>query len=124
GARTGELAARRTLAPVALVAASAMLYVSFKIAVVLLRRYSDDADAAVARTWARALLAALAGLTARLVGVPPGRHAVFWIYTGLAGAIYQAARTHDAQLALGFDRHDLYRLAAIDGALAALLWCL
>jgi len=83
---------------VALAATAAILYLSFKIAVVVLDRYSDDADAAVARVWARALVAALAGLTAGLAFVPPDRHALFWIYTGLAGALYQAARAHDPQL--------------------------
>ncbi|HEY2747028.1 MAG TPA: hypothetical protein VGL86_20540, partial [Polyangia bacterium] len=75
-----------------------MLFLSFKIAAVLLGRYREDNDAAVARVWARALLALLAGLTAGLAFVPPERHAIFWIYTGLAGALYQAARAHDAQL--------------------------
>ncbi len=82
----------------ALVVTAVMLFLSFKIAVVLLARYRDETDAAVARIWARALLAALAGLTAGLVFVPPDRHALFWIYTGLVGALYQAARAHDAQL--------------------------
>ena len=62
-------------------------FLSFKTAARPASRYADDRDAAVARTWARALLAALAGLAVGLLFVPPGHGAVFWIYTGLAGAL-------------------------------------
>jgi apolipoprotein N-acyltransferase len=71
---------------------------SFKITVVLWRRYDGDREAAAARTWARALLAALAGVAAGLLFSPPGHGALFWIYTGLAGALWQAAHAHDPQL--------------------------
>lgn len=81
-----------------LVASIAVLYLSFKTALVLFLRYRNERDAAVAVTWARALFAALAGLSVSLVFVPPGRGAAFWIYTGLAGALYQAARAHDPKL--------------------------
>lgn len=83
---------------VGLAAALAVLYLSFKTAVVVLVRYRNNRDAAAACAWARALLAALAGLTVGLFFVPPGRGTTFWIYTGLAGALYQAARAHDPKL--------------------------
>ena len=81
-----------------LAAAAVVLFLSFKIAVVLLRRYAGEPEANAARTWARALLAALAGVAVGLFFVPPGGSAVFWIYAGLSAALYQATRAHDPQL--------------------------
>jgi hypothetical protein len=118
GGAWGPLPARD---PIALLLASALVYVSFKILVVVLREYADDSAAAVARTWARALVASLAGLSVALVFLPPAHDLALFLYTGLAGALYQATRAHDPKLAIRFDRRDLVRLAAIDaGILGAL----
>ncbi|MCU1279253.1 MAG: hypothetical protein JWM53_2799 [bacterium] len=101
---------------------SAILYVSFKVVAVVLRSYAEAADAAVARGWALALLASLAALTVGSCFVSFGDHFVFWIHVGLVGALYQAARAHDPKLAVRFDGRDLFRLAAVDAVVAALLW--
>jgi choline-glycine betaine transporter len=103
----------------------ALLYVSFKILVVILRRYSDAADASVTRPWARALLASLAGLSAGLLFFPAREHVAYFVVPGLAGALFQATRAHDDKLEIGLDRRDLLRILAVAAALWALrAWCL
>jgi hypothetical protein len=101
---------------------SAILYLSFKIVADLLRRYAEAADAAMARDWALALLASLAALTVGACFLSFGHHLVFWIHVGLVGGLYQASRAHDPKLEVRFDGYDLFRLAAIDAVVAALLW--
>jgi hypothetical protein len=77
-----------------------MIYVSFKIIVAVRRQYADDTVAAVARTWARALAVSLAIVSVGLWFLPAGHHVLFWVYSGLAGALYQATRAHDPQFSL------------------------
>ncbi len=97
---------------------ASMIYVSFKLIVTILRRYADDADATVARVWAWALLASLAGVSIGALFVSRFDGVTSWIYVGLTGALYQATRAHDPKLAIRFDRHDLVRLAALAAAVA------
>ncbi len=101
---------------------TSLLYVSFKQVVTILRRYADDARALVARTWAMALLASLAGMSVGVFFLSFCYHDVFWITIGLCGALYQACRAHDPELRIGFDRRDLVRLAAIDVAIVVVLY--
>jgi hypothetical protein len=54
----------------------------------------------VARTWARALAVSLAIVSLGLLFLPAGHHVLFWVYSGLAGALYQATRAHDPQFSL------------------------
>ena len=101
---------------------TSMLYLSIKVVLTILRRYADDADAAVARLWAWALLASLAGMSIGAFILSFCYHAVFWIYVGLVGGLYQATRAHDPKLEIHFQRRDLFRIAAIDAAIVAGLW--
>lgn len=101
---------------------SALLYLSFKIVVTILRRYAGNRDAAVARSWAMALLASLAGLSVGIFFLSFCYHVVLWIYLGLVGALYQATRAHDPTLDVRLDRHDLLRLVVIDVTLVVVLF--
>ena len=101
---------------------TALLYLSFKIVVTVLRRYADDADAAVARTWALAILASLAGMAIGVFFLSFCYHEVFWIYVALAGALYQATRAHDHTFEVQLDRADLLRIAIIDVALVVVIY--
>ncbi|MGZ3442463.1 MAG: hypothetical protein ACXVDD_23240, partial [Polyangia bacterium] len=103
-----------------LVLGSALVYLCFKIVTDLPRRYSEAADAAVARDWALALLASLAALTVGACFLSFGDHFIFWIYVGLVGGLYQATRAHDPKLEVRFDGRDLVRLAVIDVVLAVI----
>jgi len=101
---------------------TALLYLSFKILVTILRRYADDRDAAVARSWAMALLASMAGMSVGIFFLSFCYSVVFWIYLGLVGALYQAVRAHDPKLEVRLDRHDLVRIALIDFALVVVIF--
>lgn len=100
---------------------TALFYVSLKTAAWVLRRYAGDPDAAVARDWAAGLLAALAALAVGAFVVPVAGGVVFFVYLGLAGALYQAARAHDPALELGFAARDSLRLAAVAAAVASVV---
>ncbi|HEX9102754.1 MAG TPA: O-antigen ligase family protein [Polyangia bacterium] len=101
---------------------TALLYLSFKILATILRRYADDRDAAVARAWAVALLASLAGMSIGVFFLSFCYHVVFWIYIGLVGALYQATRAHDPTLEVRLDGTDLVRLAVIDVVLVVVMF--
>ena len=105
-----------------LVLFTALLYLSFKIIATILRRYADDADAAVAHTWALAILASLAGMGVGVFFLSFCYHEVFWIYVGMAGALYQATRAHDPTFDVQLDRADLVRIALIDVALVVVIY--
>ena len=101
---------------------TALIYLSFKIVTTILHRYAGDRDAAVARTWALALLASLAGMSIGIFFLSFCYHFVFWFYIALVGALYQATRAHDPNLDVRIDRGDLLRLVAIDIAIVVVLF--
>ena len=101
---------------------TALLYLSFKILVTILRRYADDRDAAVARSWAMALLASMTGMSVGIFFLSFCYSVVFWIYLGLVGALYQAVRAHDPKLEVGLDRTDFVRIALIDVAVVVVIF--
>jgi hypothetical protein len=79
---------------------TAIVYLSAKVPVEVLRRFprprqgEPEDDAAVARRWATAYLAAFAGLVVGIFFLSFSYHYVLWIYLGLAGALYSAVREH------------------------------
>jgi hypothetical protein len=77
-----------------------MLWAALSIPRAVRRAYADEADAAVARSWARALRPSLIVVAAAFFVAPAAAARLFWIYTGLAGALYQAARAHDPSFRL------------------------
>jgi O-antigen ligase len=101
---------------------SSSLYLSIKICVEILRRYADNPAAAVARTWAMALLASLIGLTVGVFFLSFCYHIVFWVYIGLVGALWQACHARDPSFDVRLDGGDLLRLIGIDVALVMAIW--
>ncbi len=71
------------------------VYLSYKIPIAVLRRYAGNPEAAVARTWAMAILAALAGMAVGSMFLSFAYQHFAWIYMGLAGALYAAVKRHD-----------------------------
>jgi len=103
---------------------SAILYVSLKIPVTLLRRISanvpvavEPAALAVFKPWAMALVAALSGLLVGIFFLSFAYHYVLWVYVGLSGALYSAVRRHDPEFEVGFGWRDLWLVAAVDLAI-------
>ena len=100
----------------------AALYLTVKIPLVALFRYHRREEAVVARTWALALLASLAGLMVGIFFLSFSWHLVFWGYVGLSGAFYSAARTHDPEFTVRMTLRDWGILTVIAGTLVAVLF--
>ncbi len=72
-----------------------MLYLSFKICIVAVRRYDKSEEAKIAGIWAMAMLAAFCGVSIGSFFLSFTYHQVLWIYLGLSGALYAVIRHHD-----------------------------
>ena len=76
---------------------SIILYLSIKIPYRAVRDFADVEEAAVARAWGMALLAAMAGIMVGIVFLSFTYHYILWIYFGLCGALYSAIKSHAPQ---------------------------
>lgn len=94
-----------------------VLWLSFKILVRALRVRTEP----VARTWAHALLALMAGLSVGVSFLSFDYKDAFWLYVGLTGVLYQAIRRHDPTFEVGFGRRDLGYVVLADAACVLLL---
>jgi len=102
---------------VGLVLWAAILYTSFKIVVLAIRRYRGRPDATVAYIWARALLASLSGIAVGTTFLSLSYHPVVWAFMALPGAYYLAVRNHDPEFRIAFGARDLMAVTGI-----AVLW--
>jgi hypothetical protein len=101
---------------------SVVLYLSLKIPLRALGRFADVPEAAVARAWALALLAALSGMAIGIFFLSFCYHYVLWIYIGLTGAFYAAARAHDKDFRVSFGPRDAALVVAVDALLMVALF--
>ena len=92
---------------------SSIVYVAVKI---LVRARRADLPP-VARSWALALLASMAGLLVGIFFLSYAYKDVLWIYVGLTGVLYQAVKRHDPGFRIEFGLRDLGLVALVDGAL-------
>jgi len=99
-----------------LVAWSSMLYMSMKIPVSALRHLEADPREApeVARIWAKALMASLAGLFVGSSFLSFTYHVALWILVGLTGAFALAVRRHAPEWRVLFGSNDLKNVILID----------
>jgi hypothetical protein len=63
------------------------------------------------------LLAAFAGLSVGIFFLSFTYHYVLWIYMGLSGALYLAARRHDPEFRVRISARDLLLVGAFDAVL-------
>lgn len=102
---------------------SVLFYVSAKIPLTTLRRYSGSGGAVLgelagtARAWSMGLLAAFVGLGVGIFFLSFSYHYVLWIHMGLSGALYFAVRRHDPEYRLAFGWRDLVLIGIFDLAL-------
>lgn len=101
---------------------SIVLYLSLKIPIAVIRRYPAGSPAAVARTWAMALLAAFAGLAVGIFFLSFAYHAVFWIYVGLSGALYTAVKRHDLEFTVRLRWSDWAAVITANLGILAATW--
>ncbi len=93
----------------------ALLYVSFKICILALKRYDRSPEAKVAGVWSMAVLAAFCGVSIGSFFLSFTYHQVLWIYLGLSGALYGVIRRHDTtfRIKIGLFEHALIGMAAV-----------
>jgi hypothetical protein len=72
----------------------AMLYMTLKPALLVLRDFRDDPRAGPARTWAMVIIAMAAPLLVQCMFLSLTYHPMTWIYFGFAGAFYSAVKSH------------------------------
>jgi hypothetical protein len=102
---------------------SMLVYVSTKIPWVALRRYSGDGaallgdDARAMRAWAMGLFAAFIGLALGIFFLSFTYHYVLWIYMGLSGALFFAARRHDPEFSPRIGWRDVLLVGFLDALL-------
>jgi O-antigen ligase len=100
-----------------------LIYLSTKIPLTALRRYSGDGGAVLGelarpmRAWAMGLSAAFIGLAIGISFLSFAYHAVLWIYLGLSGALYLTARRHDPDFRVRIGVKDLALVGVLDCAL-------
>ncbi len=92
---------------------TSLVYVTFKIPITALRRLRGQPDARFADVAAMTILATLCGLMVGSFFLSFSPHNIFWIYLGLAGALYSALRTHDPTFRVRFGTRDALTVAAV-----------
>jgi hypothetical protein len=106
----------------------ALLYISAKIPVQVLRQVSASPDPELqagrqlTRAWSVALLAAFIGLGVGIFFLSFTWHYVLWIYLGLSGALYSAVRRHDPSFRVRLSWLDLALVAAGCAAIIVLVF--
>jgi O-antigen ligase len=89
---------------------TSIVYLALKIPLQALRAEV----APVARSWALALLASMAGLVVGSFFLSYAYKDIFWLYVGLTGVLYHAVRRHDPGFQVRFGVRDLGVVALID----------
>jgi O-antigen ligase len=99
---------------------AAVIYLSLKIPWRIWRDMTQP-EALAARTWALALLAAMAGIFVGALFLTFNYHFVLWIYVGLTAALWAAVKRHQPDFSIHFGSRDLFAVGATTlGVLAAI----
>ena len=83
-----------------------MLYMSVKTLIAGNKRFANVPAARIAQVWAMALLAAMVGMMVGITFLSFSYHNVLWIYLGMCGAYYSAAKSHDPEWQVRFGLKD------------------
>ncbi len=117
------------LGPPGMVIFTIVVYLAAKIPFVILRDTNGAhagtgdalAGASAARPWAMGLIAAFAGLAVGIFFLSFTYHYVLWIYIGLSGALYSAARRHHPTVKVRFGLRDFAAVLTMDAAVIVLV---
>jgi O-Antigen ligase len=102
------------LGPPGLLLWSTAIYLAFKILIRIQLDLGPRPEAAVARTWAMALLSSMVGLAISAFFLSLAYHTILWIFLGLVGAVYGAVRKHDPDFRVRFGLRDMAAVFAGD----------
>jgi O-antigen ligase len=92
---------------------SAVLYLSIKIPVMVLRTPGLTAPP-VARSWSLAFIASMVGLCVGILFLSYCYKEFLWIYVGLSAALYQAVRRHAPGFVVKLTAKDALAILAVD----------
>jgi O-Antigen ligase len=110
------------LGPIGFLLWTTSIYFAFKITVRVQVELGADPHAAVARSWAMALLASLTSLVVSAFFLSIAYHPALWIYLGLAGALYGAVRKHAPNFRVRLSGREVAAVAGFDTALIIVIW--
>jgi O-Antigen ligase len=105
------------LGPLGLVLFTATVYFAFKIALRAQVELADRPEAAVARSWATAIMASLAGMTVSAFFLSVPYNVILWIFLALAGSFYAAVRRHAPNWRVRFGFGDLVVVVMADAVI-------
>lgn len=93
-----------------------LVYVAIKVPLTVLREVHEPGGD-VARTWALALLAAMAGMAVGTLFLTFNYHFVLWTYLGMSAALWACVRQHVPGFRVRFGLRDLGLVTATSGGL-------
>lgn len=120
-AHNSYLLAISELGPIGFFLFTIVLYISFKTLLLGLKRYADGPETRVARVWAMGLLAAFIGCCVGSFFLSFTYHNVLWIFIGLTGAFWSAAKRHDPEFEVKLTFRDGVYCALMDVGLVLAL---
>ncbi len=94
-AHNSYLLAIAELGPIGFFLFTLVLYTSFKIIILGMKKYAGNPEARIASVWSMGLLAAFVGCCVGSFFLSFTYHNVLWIFIGLTGAYWSAVRRHD-----------------------------
>ena len=93
----------------------AQSYVAFKLLIKVRQATKDKPEARAAYLWSEALLASNVGMHVGICFLSFCYHFIYWIFIGLAGAVYKTAQAHDPEIKVRFTRKDWVLHSLISG---------
>lgn len=99
-----------------------ILFLSIKIPWKVLTQFEGVGEAAVARTWAMALLASYCGISIGIFFLSFTYHQVLWIFFGLSGALYSAVKKHDPKFTVRYGIYDFLGICLVSIAFVVVLF--
>jgi O-antigen ligase len=118
-AHNSVLLALAELGPIGLMLLTAVVYVSFKVALQIQSDLAGRPEAAETRSIAFAIVAALVGMVSSAFFLSLAYHVAFWFMIGLAAAIQATAVRHDPEWRLRWRGRDTMNVIVLDIALVA-----
>ncbi len=107
--------------PLGLLLWTSAIYFAIKVTVRIQVDLRGRPEAAMARSWAMALMASMVGLVTSAVFLSLTYHPILWIFLGMIGALYAAVRKHQPDFRVAFRLPDLLLVGSLDVAFIAFI---
>jgi O-antigen ligase len=113
-AHNSFLLALAEVGPIGLLLWTSAIYFAIKVTVRVQTDLRGNEEAAVARSWATALMASMVGLVMSAIFLSLTYHPILWIFLGMIGALYAVVRKHQPDFQVTFRLPDLMLVGALD----------